>query len=145
MIKPEDLRIGNLFNPNLSYINEKRQCELLNFAIVTSIDNLNIGFTTNIPRLNVVPKLMKIDRIEPIKLTPEILGQIECCALENGFYEIGRLTIDFNRDAHGYFLHSAFIKDSLIDNFNYLHELQNIYYYTHKKQELPIDINTLKI
>lgn len=74
-----------------------------------------------------------------IPLTEEMLLKCEYKEI-NGFYEIGRLTIDLNRDEHGDFKHSAFIKDSLIDDFNYLHELQNIYYYTHKKQELKINL-----
>lgn len=80
---------------------------------------------------------------EPIKLTPKILEQI--ATKFNGFdiaYFNDRFTI---RHIGELGWHTIDTNGCIDKHVEYLHDLQNIYYYENNKQELPIDIYTLKI
>ena len=80
---------------------------------------------------------------EPIKLTPEILEQI--ATKFNGF-DIAYFNDNFTIRHIGEFgWHTIDSLGRMDKHVEYLHDLQNIYYYENNKRELPININTLKI
>lgn len=133
MIDIKDLRIGNIV---LGENNELIEVETIHYDGVNYMDGHIYGTNFN--------------DLKPIKLTPEILKQV-------GFEK----TKDFDDDDLYDFEESNYRKLTLIklrgydafrvmdvDNridIKFLHDLQNTFYIFNNKQELPIDINTLKI
>lgn len=134
MINAKDLRIGNIL---------QNRCKLVSVLGVTIMDRVYYGSVES-PCYNYI-----ID-FKPIPLTPEILEQI-------GFDKITDSDNDDLFDfetSFGFKLtlfkligvdyYRVMDVDNSID-IKYLHELQNTFYIFNNKQELPININTLKI
>lgn len=149
MIDSRDLRIGNVLKCNTIFASfNQANNTLINSDLITvkAIDDTKIGYINT--KYGLV--FSQIEKFEPIKLTPEILEQV-------GFEK----TKDFEDDDLYDFEASNYRKLTLVklrgvdifrvmdvDNsidLKYLHELQNTFYIFNNKQELPIDINTLKI
>lgn len=142
MIDSKDLRIGNCYSTGLEVIGSRE-------AKLNINESRGIKLTLNHFHIFSHAKEL-IQCLYPIKLTPSILEQI-------GFEK----TIDIDNDDLFDFETSFICKLTLlklrgveyyrvmdVDNYidiKYLHELQNTFYIFNNKQELPIDINTLKI
>jgi hypothetical protein len=133
MIAATDLRIGNV----LLYNNVKHDKFAL---IVEDVSKYGINYEEG-NHMEV-----KFSELLPIKLTPEILEQVGFELKYAEYYGI---------DCDGYFGSYDFLdvgngiqvfddEGCKVVLLEYLHDIQN-FYYQFTKQELPIDINTLKV
>lgn len=137
MIDSKDLRIGNCYSTGLEVIGSRE-------AKLNINENRVIKLTLNHFHIFSQAKEL-IQCLYPIKLTESILKQ---CCFKTNYNDFQDMNL-----FREYKLNEFIIKEYHIDKkfiFNgivveYLHDLQNIYYTNNNKQELPIDINTLKI
>jgi hypothetical protein len=126
MINKKDLRIGNIV---LDENNELIEVETIHYDGINYMDGHIYG--------------IEFMDLKPIKLTPEILEQI-ATKFNNGD------TVHFNDKFTVRYIgslgwHTIDTHGCIDKRIEYLHDLQNIYYYENDKQELPININTLKL
>lgn len=120
MIDSKDLRIGNIV------LDENNKPIIIDYNYMANL-----------------LKYANWDDLKPIKLTPDILEQI-------GFKKPQPEHLILKTDTHEYLFCLDYEGANLcIDGKDafcvYLHDLQNNYYFNNNKQELPININTLKV
>lgn len=134
MIASTDLRIGNVFKEK--YTNEIIEVICIKSKAYHGADAIyfNGDFEGDW-------------QSEPIKLTPEILEQIGLTK-QSDYYVFQTFNnyvscVELLDVGTGFqVFDTSGVKMCLLE---YLHELQNLYYQFNNKQELPIDINALKV
>lgn len=131
MITSSELMTGNLFKldghfPSLD-------------GKIISIKTIEINPVNSeyFVRVNENFNLIKVNWLQPIPLTPEILT--EWCSFKHLGYKLFKGKIVLQLDSNGIFydLHG---NEKYIIVFKFLHELQNWYYWNSNKQHLTINI-----
>ena len=119
MIKPEELRIGNYFYTRVSVDGILMLCDYIHFRVsVIGFSGVRHSVPTEKESYS-----FPFHRIEPIKINERWLKRLGFKHMESGVYIKDELTLITNEK--GSYIKTAVGAGFL---FDYVHELQNIYY-----------------